>query len=73
MSGQKEVFFGKTSGMITAHPEAELEPGIPVSAVFCADGETQVYSALSREQKNKISHRGKAVAQLHEFLKRLEN
>ncbi|MBT3348984.1 non-canonical purine NTP pyrophosphatase [bacterium] len=71
-SGNSETFLGSTAGKITAKPESKLEPGIPVSAVFCADGETKVYSALQREQKNKISHRGKSVAQLHAFLKNLK-
>lgn len=63
------TFLGSTTGEILAEPQAELEPGIPVSAIFLADGETKlVYSALSKEEKNKISHRGKSVKQLGAFL-----
>ncbi len=63
------TFLGSTTGEILTEPQAELEPGIPVSAIFLADGETKlVYSALSREEKNKISHRGKSVKQLGAFL-----
>lgn len=68
---ESATFLGSTSGTILSKPEAELEPGIPVSAVFLADGETKfVYSALSREEKNNISHRGKSVRQLVQFLKK---
>ena len=65
------AFLGTTSGEILQNPQAELEPGIPVSAVFLADGKTKlVYSALSKEEKNQISHRGKSVKLLVEFLQK---
>jgi len=64
----EKVFLGSTSGNIVAKPETELEPGIPVSAVFMVDGESLVFSAMSNEQKNKVSHRGKAVKPMAEFL-----
>ncbi len=67
---ESATFLGKTSGKIVSEPQAELEPGIPVSAVFLANGETRVYSALSHEEKNAISHRGKSVKQLVVFLKK---
>jgi len=62
-------FLGSTSGEILDAPQTDFDPGIPVSAVFVADGQTRVYSALTREEKNQISHRGKSVRQLAEFLK----
>ena len=64
----KKTFLGKTSGEIVDFPQAPLEKGIPVSAVFLLDGESLVYSALSRVQKNNISHRGKAAKLMLEFL-----
>ncbi len=64
----EKIVVGQTSGIITQNPETELEKGIPVSAVFKADGENKVFSALSKEEKNKISHRGKAVKMMSEFL-----
>ena len=57
----KKTFLGKASGEIVDFPQAPLEKGIPVSAVFLPDGESLVYSALSRVQNNKISHRGKSA------------
>ncbi len=62
------TFLGSTSGNILEEPQTDLEPGIPVSAVFLANGQSRVYSALSRNEKNEISHRGKSVKQLGEFL-----
>jgi XTP/dITP diphosphohydrolase len=68
---ESATFLGTTSGRILKKPQAELEPGIPVSAIFLADGKTKlVYSALSREEKNEISHRGKSVKQLISFLQK---
>ena len=65
---ESATFLGTTSGKILTEPQADLEPGIPVSAVFLANGQEKVYSALSRDEKNEISHRGKSVKQLVEFL-----
>jgi XTP/dITP diphosphohydrolase len=65
---ESATFLGSTSGKILHEPQTPLEPGIPVSSVFLAQGQTKVYSALSRDQKNEISHRGKSVKQLALFL-----
>ncbi len=62
--------MGTTSGVIMSSPQADLEPGIPVSAVFLADKQARVYSALSKAEKNEISHRGKSVRQLVSFLQK---
>ncbi len=61
-------FLGKTAGIITKKPETSLEPGIPVSAVFKADGQSKVFSELRKDEKNEVSHRGKAVRQMAQFL-----
>ena len=36
-------------------------PGLPISACFRPDGFDRVYSALSVEEKNRISHRARAL------------
>jgi XTP/dITP diphosphohydrolase len=72
-NGMLHEFEGKCSGHITDQLQSDYHPGIPISACFIPDGETAVYSALSVEQKNSTSHRGKATKKLREFLeKRLE-
>jgi len=65
---QSKTFEGKTNGTITEQLEAEYLPGLPLSAVFKPIGYDQVFSKLSIDQKNKISHRGKAFQKLLEFL-----
>lgn len=66
--GIDECFFGETRGEITQEPRAEIHKGIPLSSVFLPEGVVQVYAALSAEEKNKISHRGKAIGQVVRFL-----
>lgn len=67
--GHKTLTFrGECKGEILALPPVDLEAGIPLSAVFLAEGQTQVFSALSKEEKNAISHRGKAVRKCYEWL-----
>lgn len=60
---------GETSGVITEKLHAPLRVGIPISSCFIPDGFREVYAALSIDEKNKISHRGKAMQQLHDYLK----
>lgn len=61
--------IGETGGMITDSLQAPLIDGIPISSCFIPHGSTQVYATLSVEEKNKISHRGKAMHQLKEYLR----
>lgn len=63
-----ENFSGKTRGVITDGLEAPLRCGIPLSSCFRPEGFDGVYAALSVEEKNRISHRGKAMSKLREFL-----
>lgn len=64
-------FLGTTSGEILHKPEADIEKGIPVSAVFRVEGAAKVFSAMDKNEKNKVSHRGKSVKQMAEFLRNL--
>lgn len=66
--GQVHVFEGTCDGTITDALEADYLPGLPISACFRPDGEEYVFSALKTEQKNRTSHRGRALRQLREFL-----
>ncbi len=66
--GRAHLFEGTCDGVITDELEAEYLPGLPISACFKPDGEDLVFSGLSIEQKNRTSHRGKALSNLREFL-----
>lgn len=67
--GQLHLFEGTCEGTITDELEADYLPGLPISACFKPDGCERVFSALSIEQKNRTSHRGRALRQLREFLR----
>ena len=41
------TFRGKCKGTILSEPQVDLEPGIPLSAVFLPEGKNKVFSALS--------------------------
>lgn len=62
---------GETEGIITSELEADLYPGLPLSSCFKPNGLTKVYSALTEEEKNSVSHRGKAGKQMAEYLSSL--
>lgn len=60
---------GETTGKISRKLQAPIQPGIPLSSCFLPEGGKKVYAALSTEEKNKLSHRGKAISKMHYFLK----
>jgi len=64
----KEMLFeGIVTGSITE--EKSGEKGFGYDPVFLPDGCTQTFAEMDLNEKNKISHRGKAVAKLIEWLK----
>jgi XTP/dITP diphosphohydrolase len=66
--GVTYTFEGRCEGSITPTLEASYLPGLPISACFKPDGHDRVFSALSINDKNTISHRGKATQKLKNFL-----
>jgi XTP/dITP diphosphohydrolase len=68
--GNLHQFEGRCSGIITPTLEAPYLPGLPISSVFKPEGFHRVFSALSIEQKNSTSHRGRAVSELRKHLER---
>lgn len=67
-TGQEHFFDGICDGVITQTSEAEYLPGLPISSCFKPDGFDRVYSALTVEEKNHVSHRGKALQAFRAFL-----
>lgn len=68
---QPKIFIGETRGVITKNLEAPLKAGIPISSCFRPEGFSKVYAALTVAEKNRVSHRGKAMHAVWEFLKSL--
>lgn len=71
--GKEHMFEGSCDGVITNELEADFLPGLPISACFKPDGYDRVYSALTIEEKNAISHRGKALHQFRDYVIRVKS
>lgn len=68
---EPQFFRGETVGQITTSLECPLIPGIPISSCFRPEGSDKVYAAMSTQEKNQISHRGKAAKALADYLTNL--
>ncbi|MFA6992389.1 MAG: non-canonical purine NTP pyrophosphatase [Candidatus Gracilibacteria bacterium] len=66
--GLEQIFKGETTGILTKEILVPILPGLPLSSCFIPNGESEVYAALSSEEKNRISHRGKAFLAARKFL-----
>ncbi len=58
-------FEGITYGIITKEPIGEQ--GFGYDPIFIPDGYDKTYAQMTLDEKNKISHRGKAIKKLVEF------
>lgn len=66
LNGRVHYFEGCVEGEILKQRQGR--EGFGYDAVFQPYGYTQSFAELSMEEKNKISHRGKAVSAMKEFL-----
>lgn len=66
--GVPYTFKGRCNGLITPTLQADYLPGLPISACFKPEGHDRVFSALTTEQKNSTSHRGRAALALRDHL-----
>lgn len=66
-AGVENSFEGVANGKILEKPSGE--GGFGYDPLFQPEGYSKTFAELSLEEKNLISHRGKAVAALAEFLK----
>ncbi|MFA6466506.1 MAG: RdgB/HAM1 family non-canonical purine NTP pyrophosphatase [Patescibacteria group bacterium] len=68
--GQEELIArGEQLGTIASQLICKMDKGLPYSAVFYPDGYDKVFSELTIDQKNAISHRGRALEQIIKQLK----
>lgn len=68
ISNIEKTSLGTTSGIVLQELATDMEQGIPVSAIFIPEGSDQVYSAMSKTEKNEVSHRGKSAREMKEIL-----
>ncbi len=67
--GDVRLYKGVTEGRITRELQAPIYKGLPISSCFVPDGFEKVYAALGIAEKNKVSHRGKAMHAVRDDLK----
>jgi XTP/dITP diphosphohydrolase len=67
-AGEVRTFASEARGTILREPMAEYLPGLPVSSVFLPEGYDRVFSALTHDEKNALSHRGKVLRLFLEYL-----
>lgn len=66
LNGQEYLFEGIASGSIALEKSGTM--GFGYDPIFVPDGHERPFAEMSAEEKNAISHRGQAVAQLKAFL-----
>ncbi|MDN3668944.1 non-canonical purine NTP diphosphatase [Echinicola jeungdonensis] len=66
LSGREHQFVGIAKGEITLQKSGE--GGFGYDPVFLPEGRNRTFAELSMEEKNAISHRGKAVRKLVDYL-----
>jgi XTP/dITP diphosphohydrolase len=67
LNGQMHQFDGIVTGNIAQSPGGQV--GFGYDPVFIPEGYDQTFAQMTAEQKNRISHRGRAMQQLVAFLK----
>ena len=66
--GSVKTFLGYAKGRITREPHGRQ--GFGYDPVFIYEGYKKTFAEMSGEEKDKLSHRGKALEKLAEFLHR---
>lgn len=67
IGGESYLFEGTVDGTIRTEPSGI--DGFGYDPIFVPEGHDITFSEMSMEDKNKISHRGRAMAELINFLK----
>ena len=66
LDGREYLFEGRVDGAIMEQPEGS--GGFGYDPVFRPDGHKESFATMSPVEKNRISHRGRAVTAMMEFL-----
>jgi XTP/dITP diphosphohydrolase len=67
-NGQEHLFEGIVAGEISTQPQGV--DGFGYDPIFLPEGSNRTFAQMSKEEKNAISHRGRAIAKLHAFLEK---
>jgi XTP/dITP diphosphohydrolase len=64
--GSEHIFEGRAHGNIVWPPRGDKGHGY--DPVFMPDGETRTFAEMTEDEKNIVSHRGKAIEKLLAWL-----
>ncbi len=67
-SGEYWTFTGQTEGCISDMLVGEAHPKLPYDRIFIPEGHSRSFAEMSMEEKNILSHRGRAFKELREWL-----
>lgn len=70
MNGEQYLFTGTVPGVITTEKKGTL--GFGYDPIFRPENQEKTFAEMEVEEKNRMSHRGRAVALLIDFLKKIE-
>lgn len=68
--GKVNTFFGYSEGSIGTEPKGKR--GFGYDPVFYPEGSERTFAEMSDEEKDYLSHRGKALRMFQEYLKNIE-
>ncbi|KKW33357.1 MAG: Non-canonical purine NTP pyrophosphatase [Candidatus Uhrbacteria bacterium GW2011_GWA2_52_8d] len=67
--GEEQTFEGVVEGKVVFEPRGTHRPKLPYDVLFCPIGQNRTFAEMSDEQKNALSHRGRAFQKLKAFLR----
>ena len=67
-SGEEHVFVGRVEGKIASKPIGINRPKLPYDLIFVPEKHSRTFAQMSDEEKNSMSHRGRAFQKLKAFL-----
>lgn len=70
-NNKEHLFEGRIDGQIIRHLKGS--GGFGYDPIFIPEGKTESFAEMSAEEKNKISHRGRAMAKFISFLSQKYN
>jgi XTP/dITP diphosphohydrolase len=65
--GGEWVFHGTVRGSIALQECGIPRPKLPYDTIFIPEGDTRTFAEMTDSEKNSMSHRGRAFAQVREF------
>ncbi|MFA6553641.1 MAG: RdgB/HAM1 family non-canonical purine NTP pyrophosphatase [Patescibacteria group bacterium] len=67
-AGGHWTFNGRVSGHVATEQHGQPRPNMPYDTIFVPEGETRTMAEMTEREKNAISHRGRAIAKMKEFI-----